>query len=129
MSAPPRIVVGVGASRGCPPAELAGLVDASLRAAGLTRAAVVALASVDVKAGEPALVALAAERGWSLRTFPAAELARVTVPTPSATVAFHVGTPSVAEASALLAAAPAELLVRKQRSPRATCAIAARVAG
>jgi cobalamin biosynthesis protein CbiG len=122
------IAVGVGASRGCPADELAGLVDASLRAAGIGSAAVLALASADVKADEPAVLALAAERGWPLRTFGAAALARVAVPTPSATVARHVGTPSVAEASALLAAAPAELLVAKQRSRHATCAIAARVA-
>jgi cobalamin biosynthesis protein CbiG len=42
-------------------------------------------------------------------------------------VARHVGTPSVAEASALLAAAPGEVLVAKRRSAHATCAIAATV--
>jgi cobalt-precorrin 5A hydrolase len=118
------IAVGVGASRGCPPAELAGLVDASLHAAGVGAAEVGVLASADVKADEPAVLALASARGWPLQTFPAEALAAVGVPTPSATVARHVGTPSVAEASALLAAAPAELLVLKQRSAHATCAIA-----
>ena len=118
------IAVGVGASRGCPAAELAALVDAGLRAADLAAEQVHVLASADVKADEPAVLALAAARGWRLQTFPAQHLAAVAVPTPSATVARHVGTPSVAEASALLAAAPAELLVAKQRSAHATCAIA-----
>jgi cobalt-precorrin 5A hydrolase len=119
------IAVGVGASRGCPPAELAALVTAALHAADLTVRDVAVLASADIKADEPAVLALARTCGWPLRTFPAAALAAVAVPTPSATVARHVGTPSVAEASALLAAAPAaELLVHKQRSAHATCAVA-----
>jgi cobalt-precorrin 5A hydrolase len=118
------IAVGVGASRGCPPAELGALVADALRTAGVAPRDVGVLASADLKADEPAVVALASARGWRLATFPADALAAVTVPTPSATVARHVGTPSVAEASALLAAAPAELLVAKQRSRHATCAIA-----
>jgi cobalt-precorrin 5A hydrolase/cobalt-precorrin 5A hydrolase/precorrin-3B C17-methyltransferase len=120
------IAVGVGASRGCPPEELAALVDDALRAAGVASDDVQALASVDVKAGEPALLVLAAARGWPLRTFAARALAAVCVPSPSATVARHVGTPSVAEASALLAASPARLLLAKRRSAHATCAVAAR---
>jgi hypothetical protein len=101
----PRVVLGVGASRGCPPAELAALADAVLAEAGLARAAVVAVASVDVKADEPAILALAAGLGVPARFLPAPALAVVDVPTPSAVVASLVGTPSVAEAAALLVAA------------------------
>jgi cobalt-precorrin 5A hydrolase len=120
------IAVGVGASRGCPAAELAALVDAGLADAGVAADEVAVLASAELKADEPAVLALAADRGWPLRTFAAADLAAVAVPTPSAAVARHTGTPSVAEASALLAAAPARLLVLKLRSAHATCAVAVR---
>jgi cobalt-precorrin 5A hydrolase len=114
------IAVGVGASRGCPVGELEDLVDAALAEAGLSRDDVDVFASADVKADEPAVVALGA-----LRLFSAPALARVPVPTPSALVASHVGTPSVAEAAALLAAGPgAELLVDKRRGAHATCAVA-----
>ncbi len=114
------VAVGVGASRGCPPCELEDLVRAALAEAGLSRGDVDVFASADVKAHEPAVVALGA-----LRLFSADVLARVPVPTPSAVVAAHVGTPSVAEAAALLAAGPgAELLIDKRRSAHATCAIA-----
>jgi cobalt-precorrin 5A hydrolase/cobalt-precorrin 5A hydrolase/precorrin-3B C17-methyltransferase len=119
------IAVGVGASRGCPADELAALVDGALRAARVGPRRRVALASADLKADEPAVVALATRRGWPLRTFPSSALATVDVPTPSATVARHVGTPSVAEAAALLATAPGRLLVTKRRSKHATCAVAA----
>jgi cobalt-precorrin 5A hydrolase len=119
------VAVGVGASRGCPERELEDLVTATLEEAGMTHAAVALLASAEVKASEPALLALARARRWPLRFYSAGMLARVPVPTPSAVVAAHVGTPSVAEAAALLAAGRgAELVVDKRRSAHATCAIA-----
>lgn len=127
---PPGVVLGVGASRGCPPVELRALADAALAEAGLPPGTVVAVASADVKADEPAVLALAADLGVPARFLPASTLAAVDVPTPSSVVASHVGTPSVAEASALLVAAatgPARLLVPKRRSAHATCAIAARL--
>jgi cobalamin biosynthesis protein CbiG len=117
--------VGVGASRGCPTSELEALVADTLRGAGLATEHVDVLASVEVKRDEAAVLALGAARGWALAFFGADALAGVAVPTPSAVVARHVGTPSVAEAAALLAAgAGASLLVAKRRSPHATCAVA-----
>jgi cobalt-precorrin 5A hydrolase len=118
-----RLVVGAGCSRGCPPEELGALLDDTLAEAG--DGEVVALATVDRRSGEPCMVAAAAARGIPLRTHAADALASVAVPTPSAVVARHVGTPSVAEAAALLTAGPGGvLLVSKRRSPHATCAVA-----
>jgi cobalt-precorrin 5A hydrolase/precorrin-3B C17-methyltransferase len=74
---------------------------------GLAEAAVAGLASIDRKGDEPALVQLAEQRGWPLRLFSADELAAVAVPNPSSLVAQEMGTASVAEASALLAAGSA----------------------
>ena len=100
--------------------------------AGLASDSLSALASIDVKADEPGLLEAARERGLELRLFPAADLAEVPVPTPSAVVREAVGTPSVAEAAALLAAAepsrperlpePPELVVAKRKSAMATVA-------
>jgi cobalt-precorrin 5A hydrolase len=116
------IAVGVGASRGCPERELEDLVAAALDEAGLAWRDVDVVASAEVKADEPAVLALAARRRYF---FAADALARVPVPTPSAVVAAYVGTPSVAEASALLACGEgAELLVAKRRSAHATVAVA-----
>jgi cobalt-precorrin 5A hydrolase/cobalt-precorrin 5A hydrolase/precorrin-3B C17-methyltransferase len=117
-----RLVIGAGCSRGCPPEELADLVEATL--AGIS-GRVVAVATIDGRAEEPCVLALAGARGVPVRAHPAAALAEVPVPTPSAVVARHVGTASVAEAAALLAAGPgARLAVAKRRSAHATCAIA-----
>jgi pyridoxal 5'-phosphate synthase glutaminase subunit Pdx2 len=65
------------------------------------------LASVTLKGDEPALLALAEQRGWPLRLYAAERLAAVPVPNPSEAVAREVGTASVAEAAARLAAAEA----------------------
>ena len=68
--------------------------------------------------GRTSLPAPASSPGGRLRLFGADTLRKVPVPTPSGTVRAAVGTPSVAEAAALLAAGPgAELVVTK---PEAT---------
>ena len=117
------LVVGAGCSRGCPAQELLDLIGAVLDEAGAQPGAVRALATVDRRADEPGMVAAARHHGWPLVTHPAPALRGVAVPTPSAVVAGHVGTPSVAEAAALLSAGGA-LVVPKRRSARATCALA-----
>ena len=119
------LVVGAGCSRGCPTEELLALIDAVLAEAGEQPDAVRALATVDRRADEPGMVAAARHHGWPLVTHPAPALREVAVPTPSAVVAAHVGTASVAEAAALLSAGGDTLLVTKRRSAHATCALAA----
>jgi cobalt-precorrin 5A hydrolase/precorrin-3B C17-methyltransferase len=120
---PPSLIAGVGASSGTPAAEVETLLGDVLRDRGLARASVATVATIDLKAVEPGIMSL----GLPLHTFPAAALAAVTVPNPSAVVDDAVGTPSVAEAAALLAAGPdAELLAPKRASAHATVAISRR---
>lgn len=118
---PKSLVVGMGCNRGTPTGQLRELLLDTLERAGLAAASVSVLTSVDAKADEPGLIELAAELGIDFRTHSAESLAGVTVPNPSAVVAGHVGSPSVCEASVVLH--HAELLVEKQRSSDATCAI------
>ncbi|MER6029242.1 precorrin-3B C(17)-methyltransferase [Streptomyces sp. NPDC001851] len=125
---PPSLVVGVGASRGAPVDEVLGLVEETLREAGLTPKSVAELATVDAKAEEPGLLAAAERLGVPLVTYSAEELAAVEVPNPSDAPLAAVGTPSVAEAAALLRGG--ELLVPKRKSKArpamATCAVVRR---
>lgn len=118
------LVVGVGCSLGCSADEIVDLIDSALPAG-----TVVALATVDRRAHEPGVVAVAERRGWPLVTFAPDALAAVDVPTPSDVVAHHVGTPSVAEAAALLGAGRGRLVVPKRRSAHATCAVAVKETG
>jgi cobalt-precorrin 5A hydrolase len=98
-----RYAIGLGCDRGTPQATLQQAIDEALAGIGAQLAQVAAAASIDLKADEPGLLALAAAHGWALRFYPAAQLAEVPVPHPSETVRRHTGTPSVSEAAALLA--------------------------
>ena len=122
------LVAGVGARRGVPVSEVLELITAACAAAGYASSQVVALATVTAKAAEPGLTGAARALGVPLRSYPAEALAAVRGPEPSAAADAAVGTPSVAEAAALLAAGPgAALVAGKRKSPppaRATCALA-----
>ena len=112
-----RVMLGVGCDRGTPLATLETAVDQALSLAGLGRAAVQGLATIDKKRDESCILMLAERQHWPLRLFSAEELAQVPVPNPSATVLKYMGTPTVAEAAALLAAHAglAQLLVEKHK--------------
>jgi cobalt-precorrin 5A hydrolase/precorrin-3B C17-methyltransferase len=123
---PRQAVLGLGASRGCPPEELAALAALVLEAAGIAPGALAAVASADIKADEPAVLALAAQLGAPLRLFTAAEL-EVETPrsqSPSDVVFAEIGTHGVAENAALAAAGPdAGLAVAKRKSAMGTAAL------
>lgn len=124
---PEVAVVGVGCETRATAAEVAAAVAGALAAAELSPACVRTLATIDRRREMPALAAVARAYRWHLRGFPASALARVAVPTPSPVVAAAVGTASVAEAAALLAAGDeAELLLPKVVRGRVTVAVARR---
>jgi cobalt-precorrin 5A hydrolase / precorrin-3B C17-methyltransferase len=112
---PPSLWIGIGCERNTSLNLLERLLEQTLSDQQLAPESVAGLASIDRKADEPALLALAANRGWPVRWFRAEALAAVPVPTPSAAVAQEMGTASVAEAAALLAAGPAAQLLQTKR--------------
>ena len=117
---PPSLWLGMGCERNTSLSLLERLLEQTLGDQQLAPESVAGLASIDRKADEPALLALAAKRGWPVRWFGAESLAAVPVPTPSAAVAQEMGTASVAEAAALLAAGPAAQLLQTKRIEHAT---------
>lgn len=124
---PESLVAGAGTSTCATPADVLEAISDALRAAGLARGALGALATLDRRAEHPALLGAAAELGVPLVAFPAATLDTVEVPTPSPVVRDAVGTGSVAEAAALLASGPGgRLAAGKRRSARVTVALARR---
>jgi cobalt-precorrin 5A hydrolase len=112
-----KIALGIGCDRGTPVTTLLQCVAEALAACGATFADVGAAASIDLKTDETGLQDLARTHGWSIRFYPATALAAVAVPNPSETVCRHTGTPSVAEAAALLVAGAdlSQLLIEKHR--------------
>ena len=67
----------MGASRDAPADEIDALITVALVESGLAAESVRALATVDVKTGEPGIVTVAERRGWPVVAYPAAELAGV----------------------------------------------------
>jgi len=124
---PPTLALGVGCERDTDPAELATLVARTLAAAGLAKGSVAGVFSIDLKADESAVHALAAELGVPARFFDAATLEAEAprLAAPSELVFRETGCHGVAEGAALAAAGPeGALVVAKTKSARATCAVA-----
>jgi cobalt-precorrin 5A hydrolase/precorrin-3B C17-methyltransferase len=123
---PSVLALGIGCERGVAAGELDELVDTALREHRLARQAVACVVSIELKADEPAIHALALRLGVPARFFPAARLEAETprLANPSTLVFETTGCHGVAEGAALAAVGPAgELLVGKRRSARATLAI------
>lgn len=74
---PKAVTAGVGCRRGIPFPVLEQQVKAAFERYGIDVSSVKALATIDVKKDEPALLALAGRYGWELRFYSAEELAAV----------------------------------------------------
>lgn len=99
-----KVILGMGCDRGTAQQTLESAIDLALQEAKLTREAVHALATIDKKNDEVALLSLSSEHDWPLNFYSAEQLAEVEVPNPSEVVRKYMGTPAVAEAAAMLAA-------------------------
>ena len=124
---PQDVMLGVGCARGCPADELIDLVMRELARANVNAASIAGIFSVDLKADEPALEALANMLAVPLRIFDRDSL-RAEAPrlqNPSDAVQDEIGIPGVAEAAALAAAGPEGSLIHpKAKSEQATMALA-----
>ncbi len=98
-----KIILGIGCDRNTVLETLEIAVDRALKETQQTYAAVVALATIDKKKDEVAMLELSRKRNWPLRFYSAEQLAQVAVPNPSAVVLKYMGTPAVSEAAAMLA--------------------------
>ncbi|MAF96316.1 MAG: precorrin-3B C(17)-methyltransferase [Rhodospirillaceae bacterium] len=123
---PTVLALGVGCERGTDADELIKLAEGTLSGAGLSTLAVGCVVSLDLKADEEAVHALAAHLDVPARFFSAPELEAETprLANPSEVVLKEVGCHGVAEGAALAAAGKdGELAVEKKTSRRATCAV------
>lgn len=124
---PLQYVLGVGCARGADVGELWALVESELARAGIAAGAIAAVATLDLKADEPAMNSLAARLGVPLRVFTAAELEAeaARLANPSDVVFSEVGCHGVSEAAALACAgADATLAIEKTKTANCTCALA-----
>ncbi len=124
---PATLAVGIGCERGASADEVRALAMQCLAQADLSPLAIAGIFSIALKAAEPAIHAVAQELGVPARFFPATALLAETprLSERSDIVFRETGCWGVAEGAALAAAGlEAVLALPKQRSARATCAIA-----
>ncbi|NNN18568.1 MAG: precorrin-3B C(17)-methyltransferase, partial [Acidimicrobiaceae bacterium] len=119
---PPSLVVGIGCSSDASSEEVSALINSVFTDHRLDMRAISKLATIDLRAHHPAILG----QHLPVVSFASARLADVPVPNSSAKVESHVGTPSVAEAAALLASGSGELIVTKTKAKSATIAVARR---
>ncbi|SIQ16036.1 Cobalamin synthesis G C-terminus [Rhizobium sp. RU20A] len=126
-----RLILGLGCECGTSAAELIALAETLLATTSMvsssSSSSISAIATIDGRAGEPAMHAAAAHFGVPLLVFDAARLERETprLATPSEVVFRLVGCHGVAESAALAAAGPGgDLVAAKRKSSRATAALA-----
>ena len=120
-------VLGLGCERGTPAAEILALAHEALGEAGMDAASLAAVASLDLKADEAAIHAVAEALGVPARFHDAATLERETprLANASEIVFAEVGCHGVAEGAALASVgAGGRLVVPKIKGARATAALA-----
>ncbi len=96
--------VGIGCRRGTSKQLIERAIRAVCQNNNLAEKAIAGIATIDLKADESGLVEFCQQRQLPLRTFSAEVLGLVIVPHPATVVTQKVGTSSVAEAAAIMAA-------------------------
>ena len=122
---PPTLMAGIGCNRNTAMQEMIELLERVFVQFHLSRHSLIGLASIQLKADETGLLALADELDLPLKFYDREELNQVkTVENPSLMVEKHVGVKSVCEAAAIIAAQNGTLVVPKQTTRNVTLAVA-----
>ncbi|MDA9207896.1 precorrin-3B C(17)-methyltransferase [Octadecabacter sp.] len=124
---PQNYTLGLGCARNADPDALWAHVTETLHANDIAPGAIACVASIDLKADEPAIIQAAKRLGVPLRVFTADELNAETarLANPSDVVKAEVGTHGVSEGAALAAAGlDATLAIEKTKTETTTCALA-----
>lgn len=124
---PQRFALGLGCARNADPEALWQHIEKTLAENEIAKGAIACVATIDLKADEPAIIQAAARLSVPLRLFTAGELEGMTdrLANPSDVVFAEVGCHGVSEGAALAVAGDAaELVVAKVKTDEATCAIA-----
>ena len=121
---PKVLTVGIGLAHNAQPVEdILNDINQLMVTSELEASAIKKYATIDLKADEPVVKYLQA-KDTEVVFYTADELSKVDVPTPSETVAAHVGTPSVCEAAAILSSNNGKLIIQKVKGQNWTAAFA-----
>ena len=121
---PKVLTVGIGLAHHAQPVEdILNDINQLMVTSELEASAIKKYATIDLKADEPVVKYLQAKDS-EVVFYTADELSKVDVPTPSETVAAHVGTPSVCEAAAILGSNNGKLIIQQVKGQNWTAAFA-----
>ncbi len=112
---PPVLWVGIGCERNTSKELIANSLNNFLESGNLSQQSIAGFATIDIKKDEKGILELAEEKNLPLKFFTKEDLSTIIVPNPSNVVQKEIGTPSVAEASCLLAAGEESKLLQEKR--------------
>ncbi len=112
---PPVLWIGIGCERNTSKELIVNSLNHFLESGNLSPKSIAGLATIDIKKDEKGILELAEENELPIKFFTKEDLSKIIVPNPSSVVQKEIGTPSVAEASCLLAAGEESKLVKEKR--------------
>ncbi len=126
---PPVLWVGIGCERNTSKELITNSLNNLLESENLSQQSIAGFATIDIKKDEKGILELAKEKNLPIKFFSKEDLSSIIVPNPSNVVQNEIGTPSVAEASCLLAAGEEsklleEKIIFKNHSGAVTIALA-----
>ncbi len=112
---PPVLWVGIGCERNTSKKLIINSLNNFFESENLSQQSIAGFATIDIKKNERGILELAKEKNLPLKFFCKEDLSKIIVPNPSNVVQNEIGTPSVAEASCLLAAGEESKLLEEKR--------------
>ncbi len=112
---PPVLWIGIGCERNTSKELIANSLNNLLESRNLSQQSIAGFATIDIKKDEKGILELSEEKNLPIKFFSKKDLSTIIVPNPSNVVQKEIGTPSVAEASCLLAAGEESKLLEEKR--------------
>jgi len=112
---PPVLWIGIGCERNTSKELITNSLNNFLESANLSQLSIAGFATIDIKKNEKGILELAKEKNLPIKFFSKEDLSKIIVPNPSNVVQNEIGTPSVAEASCLIAAGEESKLLEEKR--------------
>ncbi len=112
---PPVLWIGIGCERNTSKDLIANSLNNFFESRNLSQKSIAGFATIDIKNNEKGILELVKEKNLPLKFFSKEDLSKMIVPNPSNVVQNEIGTPSVAEASCLIAAGEESKLLEEKR--------------
>ncbi len=117
---PPTLWIGLGCERNTSKELIEDSLQNFLTANNLSPLSIAGFATVDLKKDEQAILEISKEKNLPIKFFTSQELSTINTPNPSNVVLNEIGTPSVAEASCILAAGQGSKLLKEKKIFKST---------